>query len=358
MHTIGPSSLVTCTLALGVGACAPSDRDGNPFDAGGGVSDSATSSDGGATSPGSDGATSQGQDEGSTGNGATSAAGSSGDDADDDGHKFDLGTAADLGGGTPTGEGCKYLDMLFVVDISGSMSEEKANLNTNFPDFVQVLDDYVSDPENGALGYRIGVTNSSHQADGSTTGLDGELDGTGGLGGSDDCGTGGKKWLEGPDPDLATNFPCLANNPTACSGSCSDLGVERPLDSIVGFIDKSAPGGPNEGFYRGDESLLVIVTLTDEDDQSSVSPAGAKMQLDAFTQGEERYVIVTVAGQQNSGCNSAFGDAAAAPRLHEFTNAVPNGLMGDICEGDLTQALQEALALITFSCDTLPPPEG
>jgi len=37
---------------------------------------------------------------------------------------------------------------------------------------------------------------------------------------------------------------------------------------------------------------------------------------------------------------------------------VPNGLMGDICDGDLTQALQDALELITFSCDTLPPPQG
>jgi hypothetical protein len=274
--------------------------------------------------------------------------------------KFDLGEGSDIPGNPDgnNGEGCKYLDMLFVVDISGSMSEEKANLNANFPDFVQVLDEYVNDPTKGALGYRLGATNSSHQADGSTTGLDGALVNSGGGFGGDDCGTGGNYWLDGPAANLDTNFPCLANNPRACSNSCTDLGVERPLDSIMGFIDKSAPGDINDGFYRGDESLLVIVTLTDEDDQSTVSPQEAKQQLDAFTQGEDRYVIVTVAGQENAGCTSAFGDAAPAPRLHEFTNGVNNGLMGDICEGDLTQALQEALELITFSCDTLPPPEG
>jgi hypothetical protein len=33
------------------------------------------------------------------------------------------------------------------------MSEEQANLAANFPDFVQVLDDYVEDPSKGALGY-------------------------------------------------------------------------------------------------------------------------------------------------------------------------------------------------------------
>lgn len=351
MSSFADSSVVACALALGVGACGPSDRTNDPFASGtagitvgetGGISEtgsgpgSATSGSGGM--PGPDTA----------------------DESTTEPFKFDLGNQNDIAGNPDgmQGDGCKYLDMLFVVDISGSMMEEKANLNANFPTFVQVLDDYVNDPAKGALGYRLGATNSSHQEDGSTTGLDGALVNNGGAFGNDDCGTGGNYWLDGPAPNLATDFPCLANNPRACTNSCSDYGVERPLDSIMGFIEKSAPGQVNDGFYRGDESLLVIVTLTDEDDQSTVSPAQAKAALDAFTQGEDRYVIVTVAGPQGSGCESAFGEATPAPRLHEFTNSVSNGLMGDICQGDLTQALEEALELITFSCDTLPPPEG
>ncbi len=351
MSSFADSSVVACALALGVGACGPSDRTNDPFASGtagitvgetGGISetgsgpDSATSGSGGM--PGPDTA----------------------DESTTEPFKFDLGNHNDIAGNPDgmQGDGCKYLDMLFVVDISGSMMEEKANLNANFPTFVQVLDNYVNDPAKGALGYRLGATNSSHQEDGSTTGLDGALVNNGGAFGNDDCGTGGNYWLDGPAPNLATDFPCLANNPRACTNSCSDYGVERPLDSIMGFIEKSAPGQVNDGFYRGDESLLVIVTLTDEDDQSTVSPAQAKAALDAFTQGEDRYVIVTVAGPQGSGCESAFGEATPAPRLHEFTNSVSNGLMGDICQGDLTQALEEALELITFSCDTLPPPEG
>lgn len=347
-------SLVTCTLAVAVGACGASDRDGDAFDTviGGGAV--ATGDDGGA-----DGASGNGPQDGE-GPTAGDDEGSSPDAGDDD-VKFDLGDGNDVPGagdaGPGDGEGCKYLDMLFVVDISGSMNEEKANLNANFPDFIEVLDAYVNDPSNGALGYRLGATNSSHQADGSTTGLDGEL-ASGPAFGSGDCGTMGVPWLEGPAPGLPQNFKCLADNPQACHDSCSDLGVERPLDSMMGFIEKSAAGGPNDGFYRGEASLLVIVTLTDEDDQSTVSPAEAKAQLDAFTQGAERYVTVTVAGRQNSGCSSAFGEASPAPRLHEFTGLVSNGLAGDICQGDLTESLQEALELITFSCDTLPVPEG
>jgi hypothetical protein len=345
--------LVT-SLALGAVACAPSDRGDGETLFGEGIGDSGAGDDAGS---GDD-------DDGGTGNGSADDDGSGPGSADDESGndpKFDIGIAGDLTQGGDeggNGEGCKYLDMLFVVDISGSMSEEKANLNANFPDFVQVLDDYVADPTKGALGYRLGVTNSSFQEDGSTTGLDGALVNNGGFAGGDDCGTGGVYWLDGPAPGIAQNFTCLADNPKACTNSCSDLGRERPLDAMMGFTEKHAAGDTNDGFYRGEESLLVIVTLTDEDDQSDISPAGAKTTLDTFTQGEDRYVVVTVAGQENSGCESAFGEAAAAPRLHEFTTSVPNGLMGDICEGDLTQALQEALELITFSCDTLPPPAG
>jgi hypothetical protein len=348
-------SPMACTLALGAMACTPTDRgddglfgEGGPAGSGSADDDDDDDDDDGTADDGQ-------EDTGGDPSGADS------DDGTGNDPKFDIGVPGDLtagGEGGTDGEGCKYLDMVFVVDISGSMSEEKANLAANFPDFVQVLDDYVADPSKGALGYRLGVTNSSFQEDGSSTGLDGALVANGGFAGGDDCGTGGVVWLDGPAPGIAENFSCLADNPKACTNSCTDLGRERPLDAMIGFADKNAAGETNDGFYRGDESLLVIVTLTDEDDQSDLSPAATKMELDAFTQGEDRYVVVTVAGPQNSGCESAFGEAAPAPRLHELTNSVPNGLMGDICDGDLTQALQEALELITFSCDTLPPPAG
>ncbi len=279
-----------------------------------------------------------------------------GDQSDGGEAKFDIGAAADLGG--VPGQGCQYLDVAFVIDVSGSMLEERENLIANFPNFVQVLDDYVNDPSSGALGYRVGVTNSSFQEDGSTTGLNGALDNTGGIFGDDPCGTNGKRWLDGPAPGIAANFSCLASRPAACTNVCADNGRERALDAIVGFVDKQAPGDVNEGFYRGEDSLLVVVTLTDDDDKSNVSPAGAIAALDAFAKGEDRYVVVTVAGPANTGCTSDFGEAYAAPRLHEFTTAASKGMMGDICQGDLTDALQDALSLITISCDTLPPPAG
>jgi hypothetical protein len=260
------------------------------------------------------------------------------------------------------GDGCTFIDVLFVVDISASMKEEKQNLDANFPAFVAVLDDYVADPNNGASGYRLGVTNSSivDNADGqSTMGLDGALfDGDNIF--EDDCELGGDVWIDGPGPTVTSDFSCLAPNPKSSCNSCTDLGKERPLDAIEMFIDKSN-GGVNSGFYRGAESLFVVVILTDEDDDASNStttPAATKAALDAFADGEQRYVIVTIAGPQDQSCDSDFGSATPAPTLHAFTSMVANGLMGDICQGDLAQTLDAALALIQQSCDALPPPIG
>ncbi|WP_434427389.1 hypothetical protein [Nannocystis pusilla] len=275
--------------------------------------------------------------------------------------KLDLGVEADFG---PLVEaGCEYIDVLFVVDISASMNEEKANLDANFPSFVSVLDAYVGDPGNQAMGYRLGVTNSSivaNKAGKSSMGLDGALfDGDNLF--DDDCDMGGKLWIDGPDPSVASTFSCVAPDPKSSCNLCTDLGRERPLDAIEMFLAKAAPGGVNDGFYRGDASLLVIVLLTDEDDDvdnTTTTPAGTKAALDKFTGGDQRYVVVTIAGPKDIACDSSFGSADPAPTLHTFTSMVPNGMLGDICQGDLAQALDQALALIQLSCDTLPPPVG
>jgi hypothetical protein len=103
----------------------------------------------------------------------------------------------------------------------------------------------------------------------------------------------------------------------------------------------------------------VIVNLTDEDedqDYTDTTPAQTKAKLDVFAGGEERYVAVTIAGPM--ACESQFGEANDAVILQQFTDLVPNGMFGDICQGDLSQPLADALDLIQVSCDNLPPPEG
>ena len=289
---------------------------------------------------------------------------SSGGDMDDGAPVLDVGAPDGPGPKDSTGDGglgCEFIDVLFVVDISASMSEERANLAANFPNFVSVLDSYVAD--NGALGYRVGVTNSSingtYNGCDTTMGLDGELVAWGGPFNMGDCGTGGTPWLDGPAAGLSQNFSCLAENPVPQANTLSDCGAERPLGVMERFMDAAAAGGPNDGFYRGENSLLVVVNLTDEDEDpmhTDTSPDQTKARLDTFTGGEERYVAVTIAGP--TACESAFGSAIEATTLKTFTDLVPNGYFGNICDGDLADSLAQALELIQSSCDALPPPEG
>lgn len=330
---------------------------------GSGASGSGSGTGAGDTDPGTTDAGSAGSAT-SSGDGDTDGpGGSSGSSGDDGGIRLDVGNASDASGGGlegGSGAGCESISVLFVVDISGSMKEERSNLAANFPQFVSVLDAYVGDPSNGARSYRLGVTNSSivnNVSGNSSMGLDGALYGGGVSLGCSRSFT--PPWIDGPAPTVSDDFTCLANYPVPNGGS--DVGAERPLDAIEYFIDKSAPGGVNEGFYEPSNSLFVVVTLTDEDDtqrDTTTTPAQTKAKLDTFARGSDRYVVVTIAGPQGSACTSAFGQATAAPVLHEFTSAVDNGLMGDICEGDLSTPLADALDLIQISCDELPPPVG
>ncbi len=342
-------------LLFGLAACADEEREESQ-------QTTAAGSGGLTTSPTSAGGSdSEGRDVGGT----TSGPGGSSDESGggDSDPVLDVGAPDGPGpkGGTGSDLGCQFIDVLFVVDISASMSQERANLAANFPGFVSVLDDYVDN--NGALGYRVGVTNSSingtYGGCDTTMGLDGTLVASGGGFGMDDCGTGGIPWLDGPAAGLSENFSCLAQNPIPVANSLSDCGAERPLGVVERFVDKTQPGGDNDGFYRGEEALFVVINLTDEDEDAmftDTTPAQTKAALDAFAGGEERYVAVTIAGPQ--ACESAFGSAIQADVLQEFTDLVPNGYFGNICDGDLADSLAQALDVIQSSCDALPPPEG
>ena len=85
----------------------------------------------------------------------------SGDDGPgDDGEKLDTpdGDTDDgpAGGDEAGAGGCKKVDLLFVIDNSGSMEDEQANLIASFPAFIDGIRNQLADTE----GYHVGVTTS------------------------------------------------------------------------------------------------------------------------------------------------------------------------------------------------------
>lgn len=162
------------------------------------------------------------------------------------------------------------IDILFVIDDSGSMREEQASLTANFQRFINVLNNI----EGGLPNVHIGVVSTNVGA--GTFGIDGC--GANGDNGSLQnapngvCETPTDKWIRDianqdgsrdqnfAGNDLASTFSCIAGlGTTGC-------GFEQPLESMRRALNGS--NNANNGFLRPDAFLAVII-ISDEDDCST-----------------------------------------------------------------------------------------
>ena len=278
-------------------------------------------------------------------------------------------------GGQPAGENphadeCQKMDIVFIVDDSGSMAEEQSNLAANFPKFVGVLEAYKT--KSGAkLDYRLAVT---------TTGRDlkytlnpgppfpaipsQEKGDNGAFREGKSCG-GTKRWVDKGDPGGAATFTCRAKTGT------SGPSIEMPLYALKLALNERVADGTNAGFLRPD-ALLAVVVLTDEDDCSredndfsiksdscetmeNLHPvAEYATMLDVAAKGPGRWATAVIAGDKP--CKSSFGDAEEAKRLKDFVGvAGKNGSFSSICDGDLSGGLQKALDTFDAACKSFPP---
>ncbi|MBA3503399.1 MAG: hypothetical protein H0T65_23760 [Deltaproteobacteria bacterium] len=263
----------------------------------------------------------------------------------------------------PTGDGtekrCEKMDVLFVIDNSGSMGQEQTNLIANFPGFMTVLN-------NSGLDYRVAVT---------TTGRNYTYNMTTPLGSIPQSQNGGdngamlkpgacnmtKRWIDKSDTDPSATFSCVAN---VGVGGPSD---EMPLSAMRDAFEERMADGTNMGFRRTD-ALLAVVFLTDEEDCSYEQSASlgfgqslcdSMMEpvqnyvsfLDTYTGHRSRWATAAIAGPGPGSCSSTFGDAAEASRLKQFVSMTgPNGVMASICDGDLSIGLGKALMLFQSAC--------
>ena len=271
-------------------------------------------------------------------------------------------------GGTGTAQACQKMDLVFVVDDSGSMAEEQTNLATNFPMFADVLQNYVN-ADGEKIDFRIAVTTTGKDFSYTISvggGLPPQTITESGDNGEfkNNCGV-ARRWLEPTDPGLGSTLGCRANVGTGGSGT------EMPLlMSKVALADRVADG-TNAGFLRQD-ALLGIVILTDEDDSSTSannvtvgfggSPApdfhAADLVtfLDQLKGNRTRWAAGVIAGPTM--CTSSFGSADPATRLQEFvtlSNAQgpQQAVFTSICDGNLTTALTDIVNKFQSACGNI-----
>ena len=266
-------------------------------------------------------------------------------------------------GGSGASTQCSKMDILFVVDDSGSMAEEQQNLATNFPMFAQVLAQYQVDGV--PLDYRVGITTTGRTIHYtiSVPGLPPVNQTENGDNGAfrSSCGS-TSRFLQGTDPNVESTLACRANVGT------SGPGIEMPMLMSKYALADRIMDGTNGQFLRPD-ALLAIIYLTDEDDQSTTqdnftmsttgmppidwNPSDQVAFLDQLKGNRTRWAAAAIAGDGD--CSSAFGSASDAARLKQFVmlangNGTTQAVFSSICDGDLTIGLKKALDTFQAAC--------
>jgi len=167
--------------------------------------------------------------------------------------------------------GTHDVDILFVIDDSGSMAQEQASLAANFDRFMDVLTNAAGGMPSlhlGVVSTDMGVGSAGAIAGCSATGDGGRLQGAPRVAGcsapagafiSDVASRDGTRQTN-YQGSLADTFGCIAQL------GIDGCGFEQPLEAARRALDGSNP--QNAGFLRQD-AFLALVFITDEDDCSA-----------------------------------------------------------------------------------------
>jgi hypothetical protein len=156
------------------------------------------------------------------------------------------------------------VDILFIVDESGSMSDDWETLAATMPEIYSIL----IGPEFTDLKWRVGIKSTDSA---------GEIYG----------------WVDYNDPDALLKLMSLTS---LLENHYREAGLDSALETVA---------WDNSGFER-EEADLLIVYISDEPDQSSVSPTEYNTLMDLVKSGPfevtESAIVATYEGNR---CDSA-----------------------------------------------------
>jgi hypothetical protein len=247
------------------------------------------------------------------------------------------------------------VDILWVVDSSGSMSEEQSYLGANFSSFITQLTQTSTDFQIGVTSTDVCDTGSPSlfpsnlrycpTVDGSSaTRLKGSL-----------VGSPGARVLTRNTPDLANRF--VSNARVGTTGSS----YEHGLTAMKMAIGKSV-AGQNDGLVRSDAFLAVIVVSDEEDDGiglgqtdlynsrnfvdlglTSYRYTSDDMVRDTLAvKGAGRFSVSTITGTKNANgtmCTSAHSQPKEAGTQYISAANKTGGIVQSICETNWSSSL-------------------
>lgn len=291
------------------------------------------------------------------------------------GDKLDVLDDSDM----PTDEegGCEKIDFLFVIDSSGSMADNQANLIASFPGLVAAMMDNVpaedwhvmvvdsdgqwggTDCANACMSLNVCPDEPSFPCNTPPPQLcdislgAGQVAPMGEAASNQDCALAGDaRYIQASEPDLLDAFSCIAK--VGVDGSDS----ERPIDALLRAVgpEHGEPGGCNEGFVR-DDAILVITIITDEpDDHSLGDPAGWADAVIAAKGGvPESVVVLGLLPDGDLDMPLCGAESVLAPRITEFLQLFESSSRASICEPDYSPFFLDAVSVISVACDEFEP---
>jgi hypothetical protein len=217
------------------------------------------------------------------------------------------------GGGGGESCGCEELDVLLAIDNTTSNDF----LSQLIPAFAQLAGKASTLPER-ACSFHFGVVTSTPQLNNPDMPVNCQVFGALSSVRSDTtpCALANGKFATEED-NLLDVVPCLAE-----TGRQSANGTERLMDAVFTALDDptlNGPGGCNEGFFRPNAPLLLIVVSDIDDNGSANDPADWFDRLQGLD--NSGVADITALGifpnRATNGCDSGDG-VQFAPRLHEF----------------------------------------
>jgi hypothetical protein len=244
----------------------------------------------------------------------------------------------------------RAVDILFVIDNSGSMGVEQGTLAANFPAFIDVLE-----TQQFGASYRIGITTTDaggtlrvsscrerlfefvfddfagtfidEQQSGCLASCAHETVRTVPTGVATDSESVPRPWIEKTEGRTNLEGGISIADAMRCAGpqGINGSGFEAPLESMYEVLEAD---GNSAGFVR-DEALLAIVFVTDETDCSMpaenaevlLSSAGAALWTDPD-------------GPTSGACWKAGTTCTGGPGIYDECHAVDKGLDGEETDED------------------------
>jgi hypothetical protein len=364
-------------LMMGIG-CGSDDRSVGVFGDG---TDSGAPGDGSSAGPSSATAT-DGED----------SSGPGGEDSEDGGIKLDVGFVGDVPGGCMGDEqcgGCTYVDLLFVIDNSGSMGKYQNALALAFPAFAETLGSTLPPGTN----VHVGVTSSEMGYSGmGTTSINNGVctfTGDGGQPGDafyvtpdqDDTGRngaqgrlydpgGGQHYFEFDTDGGAAQLEALSTWFSSAATIGEGGSNIEMLSAPVGWVAHEANAATNAGFIRDEGSVLVVFFVQDEPDQTPMTidgTPGGQFVLERISEakvGCGGTDCIIAGGFLNANACSVTGNLPIDDFLEGVSATVVQALPdAQLATGDpqaaadqMNELLSDTLAeVIAQTCETIPP---